>query len=281
MNFWKRHIGDYVRSASHLSLLEHGILVRLLDCYYVRESGIPDDLAARLIGARAKDELQALKTVLNEFFYLADSFWIQDRCEREISAASAKASANKKNGALGGRPRRSESKKMQASDARASSTGPTLILGGSELKPTNYPDGFETRPTDNLSQTPDSRLQDLKASDTSLRSVSGGEPPHVEPRTKEELWRAGKSLLTQAGMPAAQCGTFIGKLVKDYDADIALEAVRATVVERPADPASYLRATCQRMAGERTSPRSGRPSSNDFGTNPMPVFIDPFEKVAI
>ena len=54
MNYYKRHIGDYMKDASHLSLLEHGVYMRLIDVYYTRESSIPEDQAARLIGARTK-----------------------------------------------------------------------------------------------------------------------------------------------------------------------------------------------------------------------------------
>jgi len=68
VNYYKRHIGDYMKDAGHLSLLEHGVYTRLMDVYYTRESGIPADQAARLIGARSKDELAALAQVTQEFF---------------------------------------------------------------------------------------------------------------------------------------------------------------------------------------------------------------------
>ena len=71
---------------------------------------------------------------------------------------------------------------------------------------------------------------------------------------RDELWKAGKSLLAQAGMPVAQCGSFVGKLVKDYGDAVVVEAVRAAVVARPADPVSYLKAACQGTAGERRLP---------------------------
>nr|WP_249182468.1 YdaU family protein [Burkholderia ambifaria] len=82
--------------------------------------------------------------------------------------------------------------------------------------------------------------------------------------TKDELWAAGKSLLTQAGLPAAQCGSFVGKLVKDYGDKIAIEAVRTAVVERPADAVSFLKATCQTLAGQRG--RRGAPAQADIDT---------------
>jgi len=71
--------------------------------------------------------------------------------------------------------------------------------------------------------------------------------------TKDELWKVGKSLLQNAGIPKAQCGSFVGKLVKDYGDAIVIGAVRATVVARPADPAEYLKAVCMRAKGERAS----------------------------
>lgn len=72
--------------------------------------------------------------------------------------------------------------------------------------------------------------------------------------TKDELWKAGKSLLSDAGMPASQCGSFVGKLVKDYGDAIVVDAVRSTVVARPADPAEYLKAVCMRAKGDRKTP---------------------------
>jgi hypothetical protein len=74
--------------------------------------------------------------------------------------------------------------------------------------------------------------------------------------TRDELWRAGKSLLHAEGrgLPMAQCGSFVGKLVKDYGDQIVVDAVRAAVVARPADPVEYLKAACMRAKGERATP---------------------------
>ena len=87
MNYYKRHIGDYMKDASHLSLLEHGVYMRLLDVYYTREAAIPVDQAARLIGARSKDEKEALLVVAHEFFTVVDGCYTQARCDREIATA--------------------------------------------------------------------------------------------------------------------------------------------------------------------------------------------------
>ena len=84
MNYYERHIGDYLKDTSHLSLLEHGIYTRLLDVYYTREGAIPAREVARLISARSDEERQALETVLAEFFRLDGESYVQARCAREI-----------------------------------------------------------------------------------------------------------------------------------------------------------------------------------------------------
>jgi uncharacterized protein YdaU (DUF1376 family) len=124
MNFYKRHIGDYIKDAAHLSLLEHGVYARLMDVYYSREGGIPASQAARLIGARTDEELSAVEAVLSEFFELDSDTWRQARCEREIEIASAQSEANRANGKRGGRPKRKETEEKPiglppASDAQS------------------------------------------------------------------------------------------------------------------------------------------------------------------
>jgi hypothetical protein len=93
---------------------------------------------------------------------------------------------------------------------------------------------------------------------SSVPNGTGGEPPSGQSETakdpaqmtKDELWAAGKSLLAQQGLPAAQCGSFVGKLVKDYGPEIVHAAVLAAVVERPADAVSFLKASCMARKGE-------------------------------
>ena len=91
MNFYQRHIGDYLKATSHLSLLEHGIYTRLLDVYYTREGAIPADQAARLVGARSKEEKAALEAVLSEFFSLEADGWHQKRCDKELAKYKEKS----------------------------------------------------------------------------------------------------------------------------------------------------------------------------------------------
>jgi hypothetical protein len=64
----------------------------------------------------------------------------------------------------------------------------------------------------------------------------------------------GQVAAAEQGMPKAQCGSFVGKLVNDYGEAIVVEAVRTTVVARPADAAEYLKACCMRAKGQRANP---------------------------
>lgn len=106
-----------------------------------------------------------------------------------------------------------------------------------------------------LSQTMTQAPREEKGREGKRRDISnsvpngtGGTPPEL---TKAELWKAAKSMLTEQGMPEKQCGTFVGKLCKDHGDEIALQAVSAAVLQRPADAASFLVAACQTVAGQR------------------------------
>lgn len=111
MNYYKRHIGDYAAATRHLSMLEHGAYTMLLDTYYTSEIPLPVDVkqAARKAGARAKDEIAAVETILNEFFTLEEDGWHQRRCDVEIAAMQVKQEQNKAIGKLGGRPKKNPS----------------------------------------------------------------------------------------------------------------------------------------------------------------------------
>ena len=64
MNYYERHIGDYLKDTAHLSLLEHGVYGRMLDVYYTREAAIPAGQVERLIGVRSKEEREALRNAI-------------------------------------------------------------------------------------------------------------------------------------------------------------------------------------------------------------------------
>ncbi len=97
MHYYQHHIGDYLADTTHLTLLEHGVYLRLMMLYYQTECALNAN-ALRLICARSADEVLAAETVLNEFFTLTDLGWVHGRCDAEIArfhgkSDKAKASA--------------------------------------------------------------------------------------------------------------------------------------------------------------------------------------------
>lgn len=84
MKYYEHHLGDYMRSCAHLSLLEHGVYRRLLDVYYSTEATIPAAQAERLVCARTHDERAAVAAVLSEFFTQEGDQWRHSRCDAEI-----------------------------------------------------------------------------------------------------------------------------------------------------------------------------------------------------
>lgn len=111
----------------------------------------------------------------------------------------------------------------------------------------------------------------------SVPNGTGGEPPiekSPEELAKTELWRAGKSLLLEQGMHKDQCGTFVGKLCKDYGDEIVIEAVRSAVVKQPADAASFLKAAC--MAAKKEGGKTLIPwHATDEGVAEKGLSLDP------
>lgn len=208
---------------------------RLLRLYYRKESPIPVGIAdaCRLVRAISKDQKQAVEAVLREFFELREDGWHQVRCDSEITVYQKKVEHNQRVGKLGGRPRKVET----------------------QNEPKQNPPGYFREPKQNPPQTPDPRPQ--TNSEAKASATDGGGKSATE-LTKAELWTVGKSLLAEQGMPKAQCGSFVGKLVKDYGDQVVVDAVRATVLQRPADAAEYLKATCLHAAGQRTQPESFR-----------------------
>ena len=84
------------------------------------------------------------------------------------------------------------------------------------------------------------------------------EPPEMtaEERRRADAWSGAKDLLNQHGMPKKQTGTFIGRLVRDFGEDAALDVMEQAVVDRPANPDSWMTAMCQRVTGRRAGKMS-------------------------
>lgn len=97
MNFYKHHIGDYAQATAHLTFVEDAAYSRMLRKYYAEERPLPVDPKAvqRLIGARSRDERDAVQVVLEEFFTLEDDGWHNKRADEELGKAQAQAETNR------------------------------------------------------------------------------------------------------------------------------------------------------------------------------------------
>jgi uncharacterized protein YdaU (DUF1376 family) len=80
-----------------LSFVEDAAYSRMIRKYYAEEKPLPADPAkvARLIGARSREEREAVQTVLDEFFTLEDDGWHNKRCDEELSKWTAQAETNR------------------------------------------------------------------------------------------------------------------------------------------------------------------------------------------
>lgn len=92
MNYYEHHIGDYAEATAHLSFIEDAAYIRMIRKYYAIEKPLPTDIKAvqRLVGARAKEEREAVETVLNEFFNLQLDGWHNPRCDEDIAKYQSK-----------------------------------------------------------------------------------------------------------------------------------------------------------------------------------------------
>lgn len=107
MNHYPFHVGDYIKATAHLSDAEDLCYRRLLDLYYDIEQPIPLD--THWVSRRLRMDTQMVSGVLAEYFKETEIGWRNERCEIEIAKYHVKATANKANGKLGGRPKKTHS----------------------------------------------------------------------------------------------------------------------------------------------------------------------------
>ncbi|MDR6857230.1 YdaU family protein [Variovorax guangxiensis] len=172
MNYFEFHIGDHAEATAHLSFTEDGALGRLLRKYYATERPLPADLKTvqRLVGARTKEEREAVETVLQEFFELQNDGWHQSRCDAEIATFHEKQAGKEgaKEGAKERQRRARERRKILFEQLRGHDQVPAYTTTTVELEAmlsrvTGAPQSRNvTQPVtrdDTATQTPDSKHQ--------------------------------------------------------------------------------------------------------------------------
>lgn len=217
VNYYNRHIGDYAAATRHLSILDHGVYTLLMDRYYSDERPLPTDPAeaARLIGARTRQEIASVRLVLQDFFTVSDDGWRQNRCEAEITAYQAFIAKQSANGKASAAKRKRQPK---------SNGGSTIVQPAlNDRTTTAITVGQPPTPTPTLSED--------------LRS-SAGSPPG-DPR--KALWDLGKSIL------GVDAGSIIGAAIKRVKEARVGEVLGQMAVKPPADPKTwFIKATQER-----------------------------------
>lgn len=184
MNYYEHHIGDFAEATAHLSFVEDAAYSRLIRKYYAQEKPLPADIKAvqRLVGARSKDEREAVESVLNEFFELQADGWHQARCDAEIARYQDK-----------------QAKAKRSAQARWSAK-PTQTEGNANASPNamrTHSEGNAHQTPDTRHQSPDPNTHTPSTSQVAVRvPVDPPETPVAEPTRAGHLCR----LMRQAGI---------------------------------------------------------------------------------
>lgn len=88
VNYYEKHIGDYIRDTVSLTMLEDGAYNRLIDQLYQTERALPKDKKEvyRLARAISQVERKAVDYVLDKFFTVTDEGHMQKRAQAVIEA---------------------------------------------------------------------------------------------------------------------------------------------------------------------------------------------------
>lgn len=119
MNFYKHHIGDYIKKTGHLTLAEHGAYSLMLQMYYATEAPLPVGKALyRLLRAETKAEIRAIESVAEAYWQKSERGLTNSRADEEIARAAHQREVNQQLGKLGGRPRKTESVSESVSESK-------------------------------------------------------------------------------------------------------------------------------------------------------------------
>lgn len=109
MNFYKHHIGDYLKKTAHLTLAEHGAYLLMLQTYYATETPLPKGEALyRVLRATTKLEREAVTAILRQYWIETSDGYVNDRADEEIALAQRQREVNRVVGKRGGNPYQAE-----------------------------------------------------------------------------------------------------------------------------------------------------------------------------
>jgi uncharacterized protein YdaU (DUF1376 family) len=187
VNYYERHLGDYARDTSHLSMLEHGAYGALLDRYYATERPIPAADAHRYAGARTPDERAAVDAVLRDFFHLDGDVYRHHRCDAEIARAYVRIEAARSNGKMGGRPRKNPVGSQWVPSANPVETQHEPSTNPVKSSPDSSLHTPVNTPPSEVAEPPQLALIPTTPRGTALRAVPPSPPPDFNGTNAEAL----------------------------------------------------------------------------------------------
>lgn len=98
MDWYKFYVGDYARDTSHLTPLEHGVYLLLINRYYSSEEPLRDDFdwLCRVAQCRSRHEKDALRSIRDQFFDSIDGKLMHRRIDQEIVKYQQMRDTNRK-----------------------------------------------------------------------------------------------------------------------------------------------------------------------------------------
>lgn len=96
MHYYKKNIGDYLKKAGRLSMIQHGAYTVLIDCCFDREQFPTLDEAIDWTWASSKEEVEAVEFVLKKFFVFENDRYVEKWVEEELAKYHANSKVNKR-----------------------------------------------------------------------------------------------------------------------------------------------------------------------------------------
>lgn len=162
MHYYKMNIPDWALSTAHLTLEEEAIYFRLINHYYDTETNIPLETQSVFRRLRLGSHSDLALSILEEFFCKTEKGYAHKKCDNLIKEYKKTANKNKKNGALGGRPR----KHLVSEETQSVSSG--------------LPDGTQADPKHNLNYKPLTNNQELVTKDIGEKAKRFSPPSQKE-----------------------------------------------------------------------------------------------------
>lgn len=206
--WYARYVGDYQRKTSHLSILEHGAYNLLLDHYYATGRPLPANASVlhRICRAFASDEQAAVKSVIDQFFYLENGCYYNKKAEQELA----------KRCNLSEKRRQAAKKRHHPDDANAGANAKQMDVQ-LDTQPQPQPQSI-SYPTD-----------------------MAGKPPLGNDDLKSRIWGPALDwLANQSGKPPDRMRAMLGKWCKTHGEGTVLEALTQAAKQSPLDPVPYI-----------------------------------------